>query len=127
MEDCKYTTQNIGRYLLNKMSPEEETDFQFHLYHCEACRLRLAEMRRLADNLKDISASYPISRKKGKIKSLYLYKAGAAIAALFLIGYFISFSFRKESTPIYQGLQPYQFQQTDTVRTDTASFVRDSL
>ena len=38
MEDCKYTTQDIGRYLLNKMSSEEETDFQFHLSQCEICR-----------------------------------------------------------------------------------------
>ena len=109
------------------MSPEEETDFQFHLYHCENCHAKLEEMRRLADSLKDIPTTIHINRKKGKIKFLYFYKVGAAIAALFLISYFISFSFRKESTPIYQGLQPHPFHQIDTVRTDTASFTRDSL
>lgn len=38
----KWKTANIlpkisAVNLLNKMSPEEETDFQFHLYHCENC------------------------------------------------------------------------------------------
>ena len=127
MEDCKYTTQDIGRYLLNKMSSEEETDFQFHLSQCEICCTKLTEMRCLAKSLTEISAPVRIKRKKGKIKALYLYKVGAAIAALFLIGYFLFFTFRKENNTIYQGLQPNQFHQADTIKTDSTSVCRDSL
>lgn len=127
MEDCKYTTQDIGRYLLNKMSSEEETDFQFHLSQCEICRTKLTEMRCLAKSLTEISAPVRIKRKKGKIKALYLYKVGAAIAALFLIGYFLFFTFRKENNTIYQGLQPNQFHQADTIKRDSTSVCRDSL
>lgn len=127
MEDCKYTTQDIGRYLLNKMNSEEETGFQFHLSQCEICRTKLTEMRCLAKSLTEISSPLRIKRKKGKIKALYPYKAGAAVAALFLIGYFLFFTFRKENNTIYPGLQPNQFHQTDTIKTDSASVCRDTL
>ena len=47
-KECTYTTAQVGRYLMNKMSPEEETLFQEHLISCPACCRKLQEMRNLA-------------------------------------------------------------------------------
>ena len=50
---CTYTTAQIGQYMMNKMSPEEETLLQEHLYLCPECSRKLQEMRRLAETLAD--------------------------------------------------------------------------
>ncbi|MDR3268028.1 MAG: zf-HC2 domain-containing protein, partial [Tannerella sp.] len=38
----------VERYLLNRMSPEEETLFQKHLHTCRACNAYLSAARNLA-------------------------------------------------------------------------------
>ena len=45
-KECTYTTAQVGRYLMNKMSPEEETLFQEHLISCPACWKDLFEICR---------------------------------------------------------------------------------
>ena len=60
-KECTYTTAQVGRYLMNKMSPEEETLFQEHLISCPACCRKLQEMRNLAAAL---SANPPFTREE---------------------------------------------------------------
>ena len=43
---CSRTS--VERYLLNRMSTDEETLFQEHLYTCDACRVYLSSLRNLA-------------------------------------------------------------------------------
>lgn len=45
MEKCNITPLNLTRYLQNKMTREEETDFQQHLDNCPGCREQLERMR----------------------------------------------------------------------------------
>lgn len=50
---CKYTPNDIGRYLFNRMTQEEEAEFQFHLSQCEKCRTDLQAIRNLTEGLKE--------------------------------------------------------------------------
>lgn len=45
MEKCHVTLLNLTRYLQNKMTRDEETEFQQHLDNCPDCRERLERMR----------------------------------------------------------------------------------
>ncbi|MDR0845297.1 MAG: DUF3379 domain-containing protein [Tannerella sp.] len=46
-KDC-HSRSEAERYLLNRMSPDEETAFQTHLEACETCRACLKELRNLS-------------------------------------------------------------------------------
>ena len=79
-KECTYTTAQVGRYLMNKMSPEEETLFQEHLISCPACCRKLQEMRNLAAAL---SANRPHSLAKRECKKRHFVKILVSIVLFF--------------------------------------------
>ncbi|MEG1546705.1 MAG: zf-HC2 domain-containing protein, partial [Bacteroides sp.] len=46
MRKCNYSKLDLARYLQNKMTRDEETEFQKHLITCSDCRDELECMRR---------------------------------------------------------------------------------
>lgn len=79
-KECTYTTAQVGRYMMNKMSPEEETLFQEHLISCPACHRKLQEMRNLAAAL---SANRPHSPAKREHKKRHFVKILVSIVLFF--------------------------------------------
>lgn len=45
MRKCKYSESDLSRYLQNKMSRDEQTEFQSHLSSCSFCQKELDSMR----------------------------------------------------------------------------------
>lgn len=49
MDKCsEHKDRQLKDYFLNRLAPEEVEAFQFHLFHCQACRMNLERMRLLA-------------------------------------------------------------------------------
>lgn len=48
---CKYKRSDAWLYVQNRMSREEEAEFQLHLLHCEACREELARFRQMVRSM----------------------------------------------------------------------------
>ena len=48
---CKYKRSDAWLYVQNRMSREEEAEFQLHLWHCEACREELARFRQMVRSM----------------------------------------------------------------------------
>ncbi|MDH6341577.1 hypothetical protein M2480_000966 [Parabacteroides sp. PFB2-12] len=60
-QQCKtYPREQAERYLLNKLSWEDETAFQLHLKECEACRSYIQTIRRFAQSINDKELDLPI-------------------------------------------------------------------
>lgn len=48
MDRCsEHKDRQLRDYFLNRLTPEEVEVFQFHLFHCETCRMNLERMRLL--------------------------------------------------------------------------------
>ncbi len=113
---CKYTPNDIGRYLFNKMTQEEEAAFQFHLSQCEKCRTDLQAIRNLTEGLKEDDTtdevySSPLTTKN---KSLRNYFIAASILLLCCLGIiFYYFSSRHPETR--QGLSPDTYLYQDSI------------
>ena len=58
MDRCgEHKDRQLRDYFLNRLTPEEVEDFQFHLFHCETCRMNLERMRLLAHDCRDEATS----------------------------------------------------------------------
>lgn len=57
----EYKERQLRDYFLNRLTPEEVADFQFHLFHCETCRKNLERMRLMAYEEKDTTVSFSFS------------------------------------------------------------------
>ena len=44
MKKCEYKRSDCWLYIQNRMSREEETEFQRHLLSCEECREDMAQL-----------------------------------------------------------------------------------
>ena len=125
-KECTYTTAQVGRYLMNKMSPEEETLFQEHLISCPACCRKLQEMRNLAAAL---SANRPHSLAKRECKKRHFVKILVSIVLFFSGSYGIywwqSHSMEEKIIP---PASPDIFHHTDTLKTpDTLNITRETV
>lgn len=115
---CKYTTKDIGRYLFNQMTQEEETEFQFHLSQCNKCRTELQAIRDLAEGLKEDDDIYEQASgelaipTKGKLHRRPFYIA-AVIILLCCLG--IVFYFRSGDSQTKQGFKPDTYLYQDSV------------
>ena len=50
-EQCGYKHSDIWLYVQNRMSREEETEFQQHLLHCEKCKEELVRLRLMVHSI----------------------------------------------------------------------------
>lgn len=125
-KECTYTTAQVGRYMMNKMSPEEETLFQEHLISCPTCRRKLQEMRNLAAAL---SANHPNSLAKREYKKRHFVKILVSIL-LFFSGRYGIYLWRSHSPEeeILPPVSPDIFHYTDSLQTpDTLKITRDTV
>ena len=125
-KECTYTTAQVGRYMMNKMSPEEETLFQEHLISCPTCRRKLQEMRNLAAAL---SANHPNSLAKREYKKRHFVKILVSILLFFSGGYgiYLWYSYSLEEK-IIPPASPNIFHHTDSLQTpDTLKITRDTV
>jgi len=115
---CKYTTAQIGQYMMNKMSPEEETLFQEHLYSCSECQQKLQEMRKLAKALTNESLKQPHPQKH---RYTHFVKVIVSFLLLFSGGYGIYlWQNHSSETPIVRPTSPATFHHVDSIsRHDT--------
>ena len=123
---CTYTTAQIGQYMMNKMSPEEETLLQEHLYLCPECSRKLQEMRRLAETLADRQAKMV---DKKKLRQRNFVKILVSIILFFSGSYGIywwqSHSMEEKIIP---PASPDIFHHTDTLKTpDTLKITRETV
>lgn len=114
---CKYTPKDIGRYLFNQMTLEEETEFQFHLSQCNKCRSELQAIRDLADGLKEdndtceqISGKIQPPKSRLHLRPFYI---AAVIILLCCLG--IVFYFRSGDSQTKQGFKPDTYLYQDSV------------
>jgi len=49
MSNCKYTNEQIIKYVTCKMTRDDETKFQYHLLQCDECWGKVERFRRLRD------------------------------------------------------------------------------
>ncbi|MFR3328785.1 MAG: anti-sigma factor family protein [Odoribacter splanchnicus] len=119
---CKYTPNDIGRYLFDKMTQEEETAFQFHLSQCEKCRTDLQAIRDLTEGLKEdgIPEEASVSPLTSRNKSFRNYFIAASILLLCCLGivFYYSSGRHPETRP---GLSPdtYLYQDSTGHTNDT--------
>ena len=123
---CTYTTAQIGQYMMNKMSPEEETLLQEHLYLCPECSRKLQEMRRLAETLADRQVKMV---DKKKLRQRNFVKILVSIILFFSGSYGIywwqSLSMEEKIIP---PASPDIFHHTDTLKTpDTLKITRETV
>lgn len=50
---CRYKRTDVWIYVQNRMSREEEAEFQLHLLHCDQCRDELARLRRMVRSMEE--------------------------------------------------------------------------
>jgi len=50
MKKCEYASVEIIKYVTCKMTKEDETKFQYHLFQCDKCRRQVENYRRLRDD-----------------------------------------------------------------------------
>ena len=125
-KECTYTTAQVGRYLMNKMSPEEETLFQEHLISCPACHRKLQEMRNLASAL---SANRPHSLAKRECKKRHFVKILVSIVLFFSGSYGIYWwQFHSTEEEVFPPASPDIFHHADTLKTpDTLNITRETV
>lgn len=126
---CKYTPKDIGRYLFNQMTLEEETEFQFHLSKCNKCRSELQAIRDLADGLKVVDDT---SGEMAQPPKRRLYRRPFYIAAVIILlcclG--IVFYFRSGDSQTKQGFNPDTYLYQDSVfhsNDSTATIKKDTV
>lgn len=131
---CKYTTKDIGYYLLNKMTPEEETEFQFHLSQCEKCRTGLQAIRDLAEGLKEDNDEQPVlsgEKLLPRKKYIYLRRSLSAACVVLLCGLGIVFYNQPDKPVTKKALIPESYLHQDSISHPRDSIIpttkRDSL
>lgn len=50
---CQYKTEDVGRYLLNQMTLDEETQFQEHILSCSICSTKVKDIQSLCKAFKE--------------------------------------------------------------------------
>ncbi|MBC8602686.1 zf-HC2 domain-containing protein [Parabacteroides acidifaciens] len=120
MDDCKeHKDKQLQDYFLNRLSPEETASFQFHLLHCEACRIKLERMRRLANEEEEVVS--PARRL-----DFSLFTRVAAVAGLLVLlaggGYYFTHIPSDEDLHLEMN-EPPVFHSGDSVVMDTDSTV----
>lgn len=131
---CKYTSRDIGRYLFNKMTLDEETEFQFHLSQCSQCQSELQAIRDLTEGLKDEEVEVKELQEKSYLpsrKRIFLYRSLVAASILLLCCLGIAFFYNPNNTPTQKALIPdtYLYQDSVSNRQDTLpqSTMKDTL
>lgn len=61
-KECGYKRSDVWMYVQNRMSREEETEFQQHLMHCDDCREELAQLRLMVRSLGKKERRFPAFR-----------------------------------------------------------------
>ena len=123
---CTYTTAQIGQYMMNKMSPEEETLLQEHLYLCPECSRKLQEMRRLAETLADRQVKMV---DKKKLRQRNFVKILVSIILFFSGSYGIYWwQFHSTEEEVFPPASPDIFHHADTLKTpDTLNITRETV
>lgn len=132
MGDCKeHKDRQLRDYFLNRLSPEETEIFQFHLLHCEACRIKLERMRRLAHEEETESVSAFDAEKSNAKKhrlTFSVFTRVAAVAGLLVLlaggGYYFTHIPSDEGLHLEMN-EPPVFHSGDSVVMDTDSTVVD--
>jgi len=99
---CSHTS--VERYLLNKMTTDEETEFQKHLFICSKCSEQLNVIRDLSVFISDelpVSAGKNVQKKAASILSLSTNMRWIMLAAclLPLFGIILHKSLHQSGTP----------------------------
>ena len=86
MDRCsEHKDRQLRDYFLNRLTPEEVEVFQFHLFHCETCRMNLERMRLLVHEGEEevVSASdAEESNAKKRRLTFSVFTRAAAVAGL---------------------------------------------
>lgn len=81
MDRCsEHKDRQLRDYFLNRLTPEEVEVFQFHLFHCETCRMNLERMRLLVhegeEEVVSASDAEVSNAKKTSFDFFSLYSCG---------------------------------------------------
>lgn len=76
-EQCGYKHSDVWLYVQNRMSREEETEFQQHLLHCEECREELARLRLMV---------HSIGKKERRNVSFRIWVVAASVVCMMMGG-----------------------------------------
>lgn len=123
-DKCKEQENNrLRNYFLNRLSPEEMADFQFHLLHCKACRDTLEQMRHLAarwdETEKQVPAMEPV--RQSYFSFHFLSRVAVTVGVVFLLaggGYYFLFMPRTKNIPVEMN-EPPVFHSADSVSADS--------
>ena len=89
MDRCsEHKDRQLRDYFLNRLTPEEVEVFQFHLFHCETCRMNLERMRLLVHEGEEevVSASdAEESNAKKRRLTFSVFTRAAAVAGLLIV------------------------------------------
>ena len=90
MDKCsEHKDLQLRNCFLNRLSPEEVEDFQFHLFHCKTCQMNLERMRLLAYKKEDdfVSAfdTESLNVKKRRLNFSAIFRVAAVIGLFFVI------------------------------------------
>lgn len=123
-KSCGYKRSEIWFYIQNRMSREEETEFQQHLLHCTDCRDELARLRLMI---------HSIEEKERRTPSFRTWMMAASIASILVGGgvYWHHLAFQEGGSPSPIGIHELKNNQPvlhneidsiapqDTILTDT--------
>lgn len=72
MDRCsEHKDRQLWDYFLDRLTPEEVEAFQFHLFHCEACRMNLERMRLLAqEGEEEVVSAFDAEKSNAKKRRL---------------------------------------------------------
>lgn len=76
-KQCEYKHSDIWLYIQNRMSQEEETEFQQHLLNCEECREELSRLRLMV---------HSIGKKERWNTSFRIWMVAASVACVLMGG-----------------------------------------
>ncbi len=83
MDSCsEHKDRQLRDYFLNRLTPEEVEAFQFHLFHCETCRMNLERMRLLAHEGEEEDFSASDAEKSNAKKRRLTFPAFTRVAAV---------------------------------------------
>lgn len=74
---CGYKRSDVWLYIQNRMSREEEAEFQLHLLHCKECRAELEQLR---------SIVHSIDKKERRGVSFRVWMLAASVACIMIGG-----------------------------------------
>ncbi len=89
MDRCsEHKDRQLKDYFLNRLAPEEVEAFQFHLFHCQACRMNLERMRLLAqEGGEEVVSAFDAEKSNVKKRRLTfsIFTRVAAVAGLLIV------------------------------------------